>query len=210
MNTEAFQFILKNYAPARVCLIGLGDPLYQLVRMGQASITPDHTSSQWNHSFLLGEQRGWFRWKRTHIYESDFHLSLRDREFINGPRASLLQKWCKDSIEHACVLGLSLTAEEEQKVLGRALEIVRDKRYRYPVEGLFGTLWALRTGTLQKRNIFDMKYAVQCSTFVRMCYQAIGKDPLAGSTDDISNATPERLSQSAFFTVHEEWHRKSK
>jgi hypothetical protein len=207
MNSEAFYFIRKHYAPARVCLVGLSDPLYELVRIGQARITPNHARSKWNHAFLLGEQRGWFRWKRTTIFESDFHFSFHETQFVNGPRESLLQKWCKDSIEYACVLGMPLTTEEEQKVLAKASAIARDKRYRYPVEGLFGTLWAMWTGTVHKRNIFDMQYAIQCSTYVRMCYQAIGKDPLAGSTDDISNTSPERLSQSPLFTVRHEWHR---
>ena len=207
MNKEAFHFIQKHYAPARVCLIGLSNPLYKLVRMGQASITPDRSRSKWNHSFLLAEQRGWFGWKKTTIFESDFHFSFREAQFINGPRESLLQKWCKDSIEYACVLGMPLTTKEEQTVLAKASEIAHDKRYRYPVEGLFGTLWAIWTGALHKRNIFDMEYAIQCSTYVRMCYQAIGKDPLADSTDDISNTSPERLSQSQVFTVRHEWHR---
>jgi hypothetical protein len=206
MNTEAFNFIQKHYAPARICLVGLSDPLYELVRMGQAKITPDHKRSKWNHAFLLGEQRGWFWWKRTSILESDFHFSFRETQFINGPRESLLQKWCKDSIEYACVLGMPLTTDEEQKVLAKASEIAHDRRYRFPVEGLFGTLWAMRTGTLCNRNIFDMKYAIQCATYVRMCYQAIDKDPLGNSTDDISNTSPERLSQSALFTERHEWH----
>lgn len=41
-------------------------------------------------------------------------------------------------------------------------------------------------------------------------YQAIGNYPPAESTDDISNASPERLSQSALFTVRYEWHRQSR
>jgi hypothetical protein len=102
---------------------------------------------------------------------------------------------------------MPLTSEEEQKVLAKASEIAHDKRYRYPVRGLFGTLWAMATRRLQRRNIFDMKYAIQCATYVRMCYQAIDKDPLANSTDDISNTSPERLWQSPSFTVRHEWHR---
>jgi hypothetical protein len=207
MNAEAFNFIRQHYAPARICLVGLSDPTYELVRMGQAQITPDHMRSKWNHAFLLGKQQGWFWWKRTYILESDFHFNFRRSQFINGPRESLLQKWCKDTIEHACVVGMTLTAEEEREVLAKASEIARDKRYRYPVEGLYGTLLAMWTGRLHKRNIFDMKYAIQCATYVRMCYQAIDKDPLAGSTDDISNTSPERLSQSPLFTIRHEWHR---
>jgi hypothetical protein len=208
MNTEALRFIEKYYAPARVCLVGLTDPLYELVRIGQASLTSDHAPSKWNHSFLLGERRGWFWRKQTTILESDYHFSFREAHFISGPRESVLQKWCKDSIEYACVLGMLLTAKEEQKVLAKASEIVHDKRYRYPVEGLFGTLWAIWTGALHKRNVFDTKFGIQCSTYVRLCYQAIGKDPLAESTDDISHTSPERLSQSRLFTVRHEWHRK--
>jgi hypothetical protein len=207
VNTEAFNFIREHYAPARVCLVGLSDPLFELVRMGQSDITPDHMRSRWNHSFLLGEQRGLLWWKRISILESDFHFSFRKAQFINGPRESLLQKWCKDSIEYACVLGMALSRKEEQQVLAKASAIARDKRYRYPVGGLFGTLWAMRAGTLHKRNIFDMKFAVQCSAYVRLCYQAINRDPLAGSTDDISNTSPERLSQSTSFTVRHEWQR---
>jgi hypothetical protein len=209
MNKEAFDFIRKHYAPARVCLVGLSDPLFQLVRMGQSAITPDHARSKWNHAFLLGEQRGWLWWKRTYILESDFHFSFRETQSIDGPLQSRLEKWSTDSIEHACVLGMSLTSGEEQKVLAKALEIAHDERYRYPVRGLFGTLWAMVTRRLRRRNIFDMKYAIQCATYVRMCYQAIDKDPLAGSTDDISNTSPERLSQSPLFTVRHEWHRET-
>jgi len=208
MNTDAFRFIRKHYAPARICLVGLSDPLYELIRIGQAQITPDHARSKWNHAFLLGEQRGWFWRRRTYIFESDFYFNFRKMQFMNGPQESLLEKWCKDSIEYACVLGMSLTSSEEKKVLAKASEIVHDKRYRYPVEGLFGTLWAMRTGRLHRPNIFDMRYAIQCATFVRLCYQVIGKDPLAESTDDISNTSPERLSQSALFTVRHEWHRE--
>ena len=210
MNTDACDFILKHYAPGRVCLVGLTGGAYDLVRMGQADITPDHARSKWNHAFLLGDQRGWFWWKRTYIFESDFQFSFRKAHFINGPRESLLQKWCKDSIEFACVLGMCLTIEEARKVLARAAEIARDNRYRYSVEGLFGTLWAMRRGTLHKQNIFNMKYAIQCSTYVRLCYQAIDKDPLAESTDDISNTSPERLWQSPLFTLRHEWHRQSR
>ena len=104
---------------------------------------------------------------------------------------------------------MPMTAEEQRKVLAKASEIARDKRYRYSVEGLFGTLWAMWTGRLHKRNIFDMKYAIHCSTYVRLCYQAIDRDPLAGSTDDISNTSPERLSQSPLFTMRHEWHRQA-
>jgi hypothetical protein len=33
-----------------------------------------------------------------------------------------------------------MKADEEQKVFARASEVADDKQYRFPVEGLFGTL----------------------------------------------------------------------
>ncbi|MEK9137993.1 MAG: hypothetical protein AAB393_12780 [Bacteroidota bacterium] len=92
-------------------------------------------------------------------------------------------------------------------MIATGLDIAYDERYRYPVEELFGTLWAMLTGTLHKRNIFDEKYAIQCATFVRMCYQAIGKDSLTGAADHISNTSPERLYQSNVFRFRREWQR---
>jgi hypothetical protein len=155
----------------------------------------------------MGERRGSPGREKLFILESDFHFSWREFQFINGPQESLLEKWCKDSIEHACVLGMDLKPEEQRKVFSTGIDIAYDERYRYPIKELFGTLWAMLTGTLHKRNIFDEKYAIQCATFVRMCYQAIGKDPLVGSTDNLSNTSPERLYQSSMFTLRQEWHR---
>jgi hypothetical protein len=207
MNTQALDFFRQNYAPGRVCLVGLTDPIYELIRIGQAKITPDHKRSKWNHAFLMGERRGSPGREKLFILESDLHFSWKEFQFINGPQESILEKWCKDSIEHACVLGMDLKPEEQRKILSTGIDIAYDERYRYPIKELFGTLWAMLTGTLHKRNIFDEKYAIQCATFVRMCYQAIGKDLLVGSTDDLSNTSPGRLSQSAVFTFRQEWQR---
>lgn len=207
MNTKALDFFRANYAPGRVCLVRLTDALYELIRIGQAKITPDHKRSKWNHAFIMGEQRGGPGKEKIFILESDLHFSFREFQFINGPQESKLEKWCKDTIEHACVLGMDLTPDEQKKVLATGLDIAYDERYRYPIKELIGTLWAMLTGTLQKRNIFDEKYAIQCATFVRMCYQAIARDPLVGSTDDLSNTSPERLYQSSMFTLTQEWQR---
>jgi hypothetical protein len=81
-----------------------------------------------------------------------------------------------------------------------------EQHLRYPVGELFGTLWAVLTRRLSKRNIFDDKHAVQCSTFVRMCYRHIGRDPLNDAVD-LTHTNPEALYRSAAFDVREEWHR---
>jgi hypothetical protein len=207
MNSQAFSFLEQHYVPGRVCLVGLTDPIYELVRLGQSRITKDGKPSLWNHTFLMGQRRGPTGKEKTYMLESDIHFSWKKLQFMNGPQENLLDKWCQDTIEHACVLGMDLSDDEQRKVMAAGLDLVYGDRYRYPVGELFGTLWAMLTGTLQKQNIFDDKYAIQCSTFVRMCYQAIDKDPLVGSTEALSNTSPERLYQSPSFTVRQEWHR---
>lgn len=207
MNAQALDFLTRNYAAGRICLVGLTDAMYELIRIGQAKITKDGKPSKWNHTFLMGDRRGSPGKQTIYILESDIHFSWKKFSFVNGPQESPLDKWCKDTIEHACVLGMELTPPDQQKAIGKGLEIAYDERYKYPVGELFGTLWAMLTNTLHKRNIFDEKYAIQCATFVRMCYQAIGKDPLVTSTDDLSNTSPERIWQSPGWTFRAEWSR---
>ncbi len=98
---------------------------------------------------------------------------------------------------------MDLTATKRETVLATAREICYDERYLYPVGELFGTLWALMTHTLHRKNIFDDEYAIQCATFARMCYRSIGKDPLTDMVDHLSNTAPERLFQSTCFSFRE-------
>ncbi|MEK9137994.1 MAG: hypothetical protein AAB393_12785, partial [Bacteroidota bacterium] len=79
-------FFRQNYSPARVCLVGLTDPLYELIRIGQSKITPDGKRSKWNHAFLMGERRGGLGKEKIFILESDFHFSFKEFQFINGPQ----------------------------------------------------------------------------------------------------------------------------
>jgi hypothetical protein len=179
--------------------VGATDLLYEAIRIAQSRFTADGKPSLWSHSFLMGEKRS----GTVYIMESDMHLSLKRLQFINGPQESKLSKWCGDTIEHACVLGMDLTPAEQEAVLAKARELCYDERYLYPIGELFGTLWAIITRTLDKKNIFDDKYAIQCSTFVRMCYQSIGRDPLVAMTDHLSNTMPERLFQSDRFSFRQ-------
>jgi hypothetical protein len=76
----------------------------------------------------------------------------------------------------------------------------------YPIGELFGTLWAIITRRLNKKNIFDDRYAVQCATFARLCYNAIGRDILGPAIDE-SNSSPEKIFQSTVFSQRWVWHR---
>ncbi|MBI5464860.1 MAG: hypothetical protein HY966_07920 [Ignavibacteriales bacterium] len=205
MNTDVLTFFELNYAPGRVCLVGSHDPLYELIRIAQSGLTIDGKPSKYNHAFLMSERRG--SEQKIFILESDIHFSAKEFQIINGPQESLLEKWCLDSLDYACVLGMDLAAGEQRKVIEQAVDLTYDVRRRYPIAELFGTLWAIITKTMGKKNVFDDQYAIQCATMVRLCYQAINKDPLQGEIDDITNTSPERLAQSTRWTFRKEWKR---
>ncbi len=208
MNTELAAFFEQHYAPGRVALVGATDLIGRLIRDGQAGMTVDGKPSRWSHSVLLGEKRDDGRTDgNLYIYESDLQVSVTDWQVKNGVMESRLVKWCRDDIEHACVLGMDLPPDERVSLVRKALEYAYDEtRLKYPIGELFGTLWAILTRRLNKKNIFDDKYAVQCATFVRMCYQHVGRDPL-DSTIDLTHTAPEVLHRSDRFTFRQEWHR---
>jgi len=208
MSQSALEFFNTHPAVGSVCLIGANDAIGRLVRAGQAALTPNGQPSLWSHSFLMGERRGDGRSDGSlYMFESDLQVSVKNWEVQNGAMESRLAKWCGDPTEHACVLGMNLSAAESGQVVTKALEYAyAENHLRYAVGELFGSLWAILTRQLNKKNVFDEKYAVQCATFVRMCYQAIGRDPLTG-TIDLTHTSPEKLYQSPLFTIRQEWHR---
>ena len=206
MNEQVLEFFRQNYAPGRVCLIGSANPLYKLFRDGQSGLTKDGKPSRYNHSFLMSYKREDGREDGgIYIFESDLHVSIQDLEVKNGAMESRITKWCLDDLEYAAVLGIDLTESETETLLRKALWYAYEAHhFRYPILELFGTLWAIFKHKLTRRNIFDDKHAVQCATFVRLCYQHIGHDFISTGTD-ITNTSPEEISQSNIFTFRRGW-----
>lgn len=206
MNPDAHKFFLDHYAPGRIGLIGSTEPLYRLIREGQRNMTPDGNPSMFNHAFLMGRQRPDGRDDGSiYIFESDIQLSISEWELRNGVMESRLAKLCRDDLEHAAVLGLDLSEEEVERLLQVALRLAYDeKRLRYPVVGLLGTLVASLTDRLKQKNIFDSDHAVQCATFVRVCYQNIGRDFIRQGSH-MTNTSPEEIWQSQLFTLRRLW-----
>jgi hypothetical protein len=206
MNIQVLDFFRQNYAPGRVCLIGSANPIYKLIRDGQSGITKDGQPSRYSHSFMMGKVRNDGRDDGgMYIFESDLHVSVEDWEVKNGAMESRITKWCLDDLEYAVVLGMELSQSEIDNLLSKALWYAYEEHHlQYPVGELFGTLWAVLSHKLTKRNIFDDNHAVQCATFVRLCYQGIGHDFITSGTHP-SNTSPEEISQSDLFTFRKEW-----
>jgi hypothetical protein len=206
VNQQVLEFFTKHYAPGRVGLIGSANPLYKIIREGQMPLTKDNRPSKYNHAFLLGSKRDDGRGDGgVYIFESDLHVSIHDWEMKNGIMESRITKWCMDDLEFAAVLGMDLAKEDAEAILRNALWFAYDDEHlRYPVTELFGTLWAMGTRKMQQVNVFYSKHAVQCATYVRLCYQSIGRDFIKSGTHP-SNTTPEEISQSPAFTFRKEW-----
>ncbi len=209
MNKTVLDFFRQYYAPGRVCLIGSANPIYKLIREGQSRLTKDGKPSRYNHTFLMGTLRedGWGD-GGIYIYESDLHISVKEWEVRNGVMESRIVKWCLDDLEYAAVLGIELAQEQTKVLLQKALGYAYDDQHLiYPVGELFGTLWAIITDKLSKKNVFDDEHAVQCATFVRMCYRDIGKELILTGTHP-TNTSPEEISQSQVFTFRQEWKKR--
>lgn len=207
MNTAVLNFFRNNYVPGRICLVETNDIMGKLIRDAQGELTTDKKPSKWSHVFVMGSQRDdGMNDGSIYIFESDLHVSPVEFQVINGPQESRLVKWCRDSVEHACVLGIAMTDEEQKAVLRKGLGLADDDRMEYPVLELFGTLWAMLTNHLREKNIFNDRYAIQCATFARECYRAANKDPLPRSDASLSNTSPEKIYQSTLFTFRTEWH----
>ena len=208
MNPRLLEFFNDHYVPGGICLVGANDTIGWLIRNGQTGITLDKKPSLWSHAFIYGDRRPDGRTDgNIYIFESDLNINVSNWQVINGVQENRIVKWCEDSVEHACVLGMNLSTNERGSLLNRALELAYDEEHlQYPVGELFGTIGAILFKKLTRKNIFDDKYAVQCSTFVRMCYQHINHEILIGPTD-LTHTSPEKIFQSQVFTCRKEWHK---
>jgi hypothetical protein len=208
MSNQVLDFFNTHYAKGRIGMIGGSDIRGWIVRNGQRGLTPDMEASRWSHVFIFGDKREDGRADGSvYIFESDLHVDIDAWQVINGVQESRLMKWCKDYVENACVLGINLTPEEQKAVTTKALELAYgEERFKYPLGELFGTLIAIIFRRMDKKNIFDERFSVHCSTYVRMCYQHIGKEILTGPVE-LANTSPEAIWQSQAFTFREEWHR---
>ncbi len=202
INNKVLNFFLQNYAPGRIGLIGANDIVGTMIRAGQQRLTLDGKPSKWSHTFIMGEKRNDGKNDGSiYIFESDLSISIKNFRLENGVMESRLIKWCDEKIEHACVLGLDLQDREVERMLSFALGTAYEyeKPLKYPVLELVGTLIAIATRNLHKKNIFDDRYAVQCASFVQKVYQSIQRDPIIDAVHT-TNTSPEKIYQSKVFT----------
>ena len=209
MNEQLLHFFLAHYGRGFVGLVGSSDFVGESIRVSQRKLTPDGQPSLWSHAFIIGEMRpdrrgpGATTGRSPYLFESDIHIDPRRVQLRNGAQENWIGKWCKDEIEHAAILNFGLSGDEQDAVLGIALQLC-DEQLQYPILELVGTWLAIITRRLWVANPFDDPHAMYCSAFVRHCYQQAGRDFLGGELA-ISNTAPEHIGQSGH--LYAEWHR---
>jgi hypothetical protein len=175
---------------AVVGLVGGTSWIHKGICEAEALVTPDKKPSLWAHAFIFtGKRPDGYDW----IAESDITVHLFRREIVNGAQENRIDKYygTKEALNCA-VLDFELTDQDADKVVQKALEMVKDK-IMYSISGLFGTLFAYLFGTEKWRNLWNTKHALYCSAFVQEAYLAAGID-LARDVAT-TNTSPEHLWQ---------------
>ena len=199
LNLDLLEFFTTNYKPGIIGLVGTRDTIGLAIREAQRQMTANKRASLWSHCFIFGELRPDRRGpegavKRSpYIFESDIAASLLKPQLRNGAQENWIGKWCKDTVEHAAVVGLGLSDEQTDIILATALQLI-DEQMLYPIQELLGTWLAITTKKQWLPNPLNDPHAMYCSTFVRHCYKEAGMDFL-GNEVSLSNTTPEDIAQ---------------
>lgn len=207
VNQKLLDFVRAHYAPGRILLTGSTGEVGMLFRTSLGGMTPDHYPSKWSHTALLGPLRDPNDSNSVVVYESTIRLYPRPWNLQNGAQESDLFESCTNDVDHACILEAPLSAGARDSLLAVAKRMANDTgptHYRYPITGLVGTLWAMITRTVGAPNIFDDPTAMQCSSFVRLCFRNAGCEIISGATE-FKHTSPETFFQSSRLAHLAEW-----
>jgi hypothetical protein len=174
-----------------VGLVGGTSAIHQAICEAQSLITPDRKPSLWAHAFVFtGRRPDGSDW----IAESDITVELSRMRIINGAQENTIGKYYgMGKAKNCAVLDFGLNDPDADKVVRKALDMVVQK-IKYPISGLFGTLFAYLFRTEKWQNLWCSRDALYCSAFAQEAYLAAGVD-LAGDVAT-TNTSPEHLWQS--------------
>ena len=190
-------FFCMNYRPGVIGLVGTTDMLGRAIRRFQRSLGQDGKPSWWSHCFVMGEWRLDRRGvegaiaRSLYIFESAIDFDRRGRFIHGGAQESWIGKWCRAENDHAAIIDWDLTLTERDTVFATALQLA-DEHVTYPLQELIGTWLAIIRKRQALENPFDDPHAMYCSSFIRHCYRAAGRDFLSDKISE-SNTTPEHI-----------------
>ncbi len=191
------EFFERHAAPGRVGLIGGPELINRLIGRAQRHLNDAHEWSRWSHAFLFqGRRHDGHHW----VIESD--LDIKTKHIRLGVQENRTAKYFDDTANASvAVIDFGLSAEQEQRVLAGALELV-SAGTRYSLREIAGTVWAMRHPKWQPReNLLAREQAFYCSAFVRHVFGMAGIDLADGVSE--KNTAPEHLMRSVI--PHTKW-----
>jgi hypothetical protein len=183
------EFFERHAHAGRIGLVGGTSLIDRLINRGQRHQIDGQTWSTWSHVFLFqGRRADGHHW----VIESD--LAIQRKHIRLGVQENRASKYFDaEKYSALAVLDVGLTAQQEQQVFRRALELVAGGA-RYSVREIFGTLWALRNPEARAReNRLAREQAFYCSAFVRHLFSHAGLELANGIA--VKNTTPEDIAQ---------------
>jgi hypothetical protein len=163
------EFIEKYAGQAFIGLVGADTPIDNSIKKMQEYITADGKESLWSHAFLFSSKRHDGYWW---IVESD--LEFHRKQIKLGVQENRAEKYFDEKLfPNLAILDLNLSQEQQNGVLGEALNLVHSKT-EYSIREVFGTLYTLLTKeSREEENKMGRENALFCSATVQHCYSKI-------------------------------------
>lgn len=188
-NLSNREFLERHAGAGRIGLSG-GDTLVdQAICRAERHLDEAEHWGAWSHAFLFeGRRADGHHW----VIESD--LQFHRKHVQLGVQENRVSKYHDDGLYTTlAVLDFGLTAEQVDRLLREALELVADHT-RYSLRELVGTMLALRHPTLRGReNLLARRRSLFCSAFVQHLFRKAGLDLAPGV--DAKHTTPEDIAR---------------
>jgi hypothetical protein len=185
------QEFFETFAEAgRIGLVGGSSWLDRLIQRNARRVLSGLRRSRWSHAFLFqGKRSDGEHW----VIESDLETGWKHNRL--GVQENRIDKFFNSQeCQYLAVLDLGLQAEEVQRVLSSALELVA-RRATYSLMEVIGTAMALRRGGgRNRRNRLAKPESMYCSGFVQYVFSQAGLElvpevhPSLGTPEDLARS----------------------
>jgi hypothetical protein len=181
------EFIEKYARPGCIGLVGANTAIDNSIKKMQKYITADGKGSLWSHAFLYSSKRHDGHWW---IIESD--LEFHRKQMHLGVQENRAEKYYDEKhFPDLAILDLNLNEEQQNTVLGAALDLIHAKT-EYSIREVFGALYTLlKKEDRGGENVLARNNALFCSATVQHCYLKIGMNLAEGIS--IKQLAPEDI-----------------
>jgi hypothetical protein len=185
------EFIEKFASPGCIGLVGANTPIDNSIKKMQKYISADGKESLWSHAFLYSSKRHDGHWW---IIESD--LEFHRKQMHLGVQENRAEKYYDEKhFPNLAILDLNLNEEQQNTVLGAALDLIHAKT-EYSIREVFGALYTLlKKENRGGENVLAQDNALFCSATVQHCYSKINFNLAEGVS--VKQLAPEDIASSS-------------